>query len=49
MIIAQYKFDKSIYANLIPEFNPEFTNYEIVDEYLDIGVFMIKQVVNLDL
>ena len=35
MIIAQYKFDKSIYDNLIPEFNPEFTNYEIVDEYLD--------------
>ena len=34
-LIAQYKFDKSIYDNLIPEFNPEFTNYEIVDEYLD--------------
>jgi surface protein len=33
--IAEYKFDKSIYANLIPEFNAEFTNYEIVDEYLD--------------
>ena len=35
MLIAQYKFDKSIYDNLIPEFNSEFTNYEIVDEYLD--------------
>ena len=35
MIIAKYKFDKSIYDNLIPEFNPEFTNYEIVDEHLD--------------
>lgn len=34
-LIVQYKFDKSIYDNLIPEFNTEFTNYEIVDEYLD--------------
>lgn len=34
-LIAQYKFDKSIYDNLIPEFNTEFTNYKIVDEYLD--------------
>ena len=34
-MVAQYKFDKSIYDNLIPEFNAEFTNYEIVDEYLD--------------
>jgi surface protein len=34
-LIAQYKFDKSIYDNLIPEFNAEFTNYEIEDEYLD--------------
>ncbi len=35
MIIAKYKFDKSIYDNLIPEFNTGFINYEIVDEYLD--------------
>lgn len=34
-LIAQYKFDKSIYENLVPEFNAEFTSYEIVDEYLD--------------
>ena len=34
-LVAQYKFDKSIYDNFIPEFNTEFTNYEIVDEYLD--------------
>ena len=33
--IAEYKFYKSIYDNLIPEFNSEFTDYEIVDEYLD--------------
>ena len=35
ILIAKYKFDKSIYDNLMPEFNAEFTNYEIVDEYLD--------------
>ena len=35
MLIAKYKFDKSICDNLIPEFNTKFTNYEIVDEYLD--------------
>ena len=34
-LIAQYKFDKNIYENLIPEFNSEFTNYELIDEYLD--------------
>ena len=34
-LIAQYKFDKSIYDNLIPEFNAEFANYTIEDEYLD--------------
>ena len=34
-LIAQYKFDKSICDNLIPEFNTEFTNYKIIDEYLD--------------
>ena len=31
-IIAKYKFDSSIYADLIPEFNAEFTNYNITDE-----------------
>ena len=35
MLIAKYKYDRSIYENLIPEFNAGFTNYEIVDEYLD--------------
>ena len=34
-LITQYKFDKSIYDNLIPEFNPESTNYEIVDVCFD--------------
>ena len=31
-IIAKYKFDSSIYANLIPEFNAEFTDYTVTDE-----------------
>ena len=31
-IIAKYKFDSSIYADLIPEFNAEFTDYTITDE-----------------
>lgn len=35
VLIAKYKFDKSIYDNLIPEFNAEFINYEITDEYVD--------------
>lgn len=35
ILIAKYKFDKSIYDNLIPEFNAEFTDYKIIDEYLD--------------
>lgn len=40
-LIAQYKFDKSLYDNLIPEFSVEFTNYEIVDEYLDTEDIMV--------
>ena len=31
-IVAKYKFDGSVYADLIPEFNAEFTNYNITDE-----------------
>ena len=31
-IVAKYKFDGSVYADLIPEFNEEFTNYTITDE-----------------
>ena len=30
-IIAKYKFDKSIYENLIPEFNEGYTGYTISD------------------
>ena len=31
MIIAKYKFDKSIYENLIPTFNDGYTGYTISD------------------
>ena len=31
-IIAKYKFNKSIYENLIPEFNEGYTGYTISDE-----------------
>lgn len=34
-LILQYKFDASINIDLIPEFNEEFINYEIVDETHD--------------
>ena len=31
-IVAKYKFDGSVYADLLPEFNEEFTDYIITDE-----------------
>ena len=36
-IIAKYKFDKTIYADLLPEFNAEFTpdKYNTTDEEVD--------------
>ena len=44
MLIAKYKFDNSIYENLIPEFNIEFNDYEIVDEYLDIENIVTRSI-----
>jgi hypothetical protein len=35
-LIVKYKFDKSIYDNLIPTFDVDFNNYIIVDDYVDI-------------
>ena len=32
MIICKYKFDSSIYSNLIPEFNSGYTGYAVSDE-----------------
>ena len=32
MIIAKYKYDKSIYENVIPRFNNDYTGYTISDE-----------------
>jgi len=34
-LIVKYKFDKSIYNNLIPTFDVGFNNYIIVDDYVD--------------
>ena len=48
-LIVQYKFDKSIYENFIPEFNSEFTNYEIVDEYLDTENIITRTIYSNDL
>ena len=31
-IVAKYKFDGSVYADLIPEFNSGFTDYTVTDE-----------------
>ena len=33
LLIAKYKFNKSIYNNLIPEFNVDFIDYDIIDVY----------------
>ncbi|MBQ2409472.1 MAG: hypothetical protein II309_08580 [Bacilli bacterium] len=32
MIICKYKFDSSIYNNLIPEFNSGYNGYTVSDE-----------------
>lgn len=34
MLITQYKFNKSYYANYIPTFNSGFT-YEVVDDNIE--------------
>ena len=31
-VICKYKYDSSIYADLIPEFNSEYSGYTITDE-----------------
>ena len=31
-IIAKYKFNSTLYADLIPEFNSEFTDYTVTDD-----------------
>lgn len=32
ILLFKYTFDKSVYDNLIPEFNKEFTNYDVIDD-----------------
>ena len=34
-IVVRYKYDKSIYENLIPDFNSSFTDYVVIDEEID--------------
>lgn len=34
-LVTQYKFDNSIHGDLIPEFNEEFTEYEVVDDNIE--------------
>ena len=46
-LIAQYKFDKSIHENLIPIFNTEFINYDIIDEPSD--NIIIRSIYSTDL
>ena len=44
-IIAKYKFDKNIYASLIPTFNSGFTDYTYTDE-IDIDGHTIRTISN---
>ena len=37
-IVAKYKFNQTVYADFIPEFNSEFTDYTITDEIDTDGV-----------
>ena len=41
-LVAKYKFDKSIDANLIPVFDNNFVNYEIIDNQQDTENIQIK-------
>ncbi len=34
-IVMRYKFDKSIYTDLIPTFNSAFTDYVVIDEHVE--------------
>lgn len=42
-IVTKYKFNQTIYENLIPEFNTEFTKYTITDE-IDTDGFTIRTI-----
>ena len=52
--IAEYKYDKSIYAELIPEFNAEFTDYtyedihDIINPIMEAGAIDWMNGVNYD-
>ena len=42
-IIAKYKFNQEIYADFVPEFNSEFTDYTITDE-IDTDGYTIRTI-----
>ena len=42
-VIAKYKFNQNVYADFIPEFNSEFTDYTITDE-TDIDGYTIRTI-----
>ena len=47
--VAQYKFDKSIYDNLIPAFNEDYINYNVVDESSDNNQIISRSIYSLEL
>ena len=44
-IIAKYKFNQNTYADLIPTFNTDFTDYDIIDE-IDTDSYTIRTIGN---
>ena len=42
MIVAKYKFDKSIYENLIPVFNDGYEGYSISETNTKLDVYYTK-------
>ena len=44
-LMVQYKFNNSITSNLLPVFNAEFTNYEVVDDNIE-GNMVTRSIYN---
>ena len=44
-VIAKYKFNQNTYANFIPTFNSEFTDYTYTDE-IDTDGYTIRTIGN---
>ena len=43
-IVAKYKFDHNVYADLVPVFNAEFTTYNVTDEVAEDGSYTIRTI-----